>query len=101
MKHNKFNAEAEVDVVLRSRRQLNAIATALAPETLHPAGDKAEARIIVRARSLEIKLRARDSSSLRAIMSSYLRMLKATVNVCQSMLDVGRRGNSRGVAVEQ
>ena len=90
MWQHKFNAEAEVEILLRSRRQLDAIAAALVPEASHPAGEKAEARITMRGRVLKIKFRARDSASLRAVMSSYLRMLRATTNVCQSMLDQER-----------
>jgi tRNA threonylcarbamoyladenosine modification (KEOPS) complex Pcc1 subunit len=97
MKEDRFDAEAEVDVILRSRRQLLAIAAALEPETLHRAGEKAQATIMIRGRVLKIKLRARDSSSLRAIMSSYLRMVKAAANVCGSLLSLERRGAGRDI----
>jgi tRNA threonylcarbamoyladenosine modification (KEOPS) complex Pcc1 subunit len=95
MGRDRFDAEAEVDVILRSRRELHAIAAALEPETLHPAGEKAHATITVRGHVLTIKFRARDSSSLRAIMSSYLRMVKAAANVCGSLLSIERRGANR------
>ena len=86
-----------MNILLRSRKQLNAIAAALAPETLHPAGVKANARIIRRGQGLKIVFRARDSPSLRAIVSSYLRMLKATTTVCVSLLDLERRDGKREV----
>jgi tRNA threonylcarbamoyladenosine modification (KEOPS) complex Pcc1 subunit len=85
MKRIKFNAEAEVDVVLRSQRQLKAIQAALRPEAVQPTGEKAQARVTVGRRVLKIRFRARDSSSLRAIMSSYMRMLRATVSVCEAL----------------
>lgn len=97
MRGDRFDAEAEVDVILRSRRELHAIAAALAPETLHPAGEKAQATITIRGHVLMIRFRARDSSSLRAIMSSYLRMVKAAANVCGSLLSLERRGANRDV----
>jgi tRNA threonylcarbamoyladenosine modification (KEOPS) complex Pcc1 subunit len=100
MRGHRFGAEAEVDVRLRSRRQLHAIAAALGPETMHPAGEKAEASITVRGGVLTIKFRARDSSSLRAVMSSYLRMVKATANVCGSLLSLGRKDAKRSELIE-
>jgi tRNA threonylcarbamoyladenosine modification (KEOPS) complex Pcc1 subunit len=97
MRRDRFHAEAEVDVILRSGRELHAIAAALEPETLHPAGEKAQATITIRGHVLKIKFRARDSSSLRAIMSSYLRMIKAAANVCGSLLSLEGRGDNSGV----
>lgn len=94
MRRTRQSAEAEVDAVFRSRRQLNAVADALTPEALHPAGQKAHVRIMKRGRALKLKFSAQDASSLRAIMSSYLRMLKASVNVCESIFEF-ERGNSR------
>jgi len=91
-------AEAEVDVTLRSRRELNAIAAALKPETMHPAGERAQASIKVRGHVLIVKFNAQDSSALRAIMSSYLRMLKATTNVCMSLLNQEHRRTNREVS---
>ena len=88
MNRGGFNAEAEVSLQLRSRKQLNAIAAALAPEASHSAGEKAHARITLRGQRLKIVFKARDSPSLRAIMNSYLRMLKATTTVCGSLLDL-------------
>lgn len=90
MTRKGLKAEAEVDVILHSRRELNAIAAALEPETMHPAGERAQASIKVRGHVLMVKFKAQDSSALRAIMSSYLRMLKATTNVCMSLLTKNR-----------
>jgi len=97
MNRVSFNAEAEVSILLRSRKQLSAIAAALAPETSHPAGKKANAKIILRGQQLNIVFRACDSPSLRAIMNSYLRMLKATTTVCVSIFDIERGRGKREV----
>lgn len=96
MNRARFNAEAEVSFLLRSRKQVNAIAVALAPEANHPAGEKANARIMLRGNKLKIVFRARDSASLRAIMSSYLRMLRATTTVCGSLVELERRRGRQG-----
>jgi len=85
MRPSRVNATAEVAVLVRSRRRLLAIAAALTPETQHPAGEKAQAKVKVTGDKLIIKFSAHDSSTLRAIMSSYLRMLKATSNVCSAL----------------
>ena len=96
MSSAKFEAEAELSILLPSRKEVHAIAAALKPEASHPAGEKANAKIILRGRKLKIIFRARDSPSLRAIMSSYLRMLKATITVCGSLLEMDRRHGRRG-----
>jgi tRNA threonylcarbamoyladenosine modification (KEOPS) complex Pcc1 subunit len=64
---------------------MEAIAEALRPEILHPAGEKARARITKRGKVLKLQFEARDSSALRAIMTSYLRLLGAAVNVSRSL----------------
>ena len=91
MKRTKSKAEANVSVTFRSKQQMEAIAQALYPELSHPAGDKAEARLVKQGRVMRLKFVARDTSSLRAIMSSYLRMLAATLNVSASLLELERR----------
>lgn len=88
MNRSKLGAEAEISIMLRTRAQANAIAAALGPETLHPAGQKASAKIIRRGQRLNITFKARDSPSLRAVMNSYLRMLRATTAVCGSLLEL-------------
>jgi tRNA threonylcarbamoyladenosine modification (KEOPS) complex Pcc1 subunit len=70
---------------------MEAVATALSPELSHPAGQKADARLVRRGKTLKIEFEARDSSSLRAIMSSYLRMLAATINVSMSLLALEKK----------
>ena len=95
MKSVRFNAAAEVSIVLRSRKQVDAIAAALAPEASHPAGEKASARVILRGHRLKIVFRARDSPALRAVMNSYIRMLKATTTVCGSLLALERQHGKR------
>jgi len=90
LRQQKPNAEAELRVQLKSRRQIEALVAALAPETLHPAGDKAEASVRISGKVLRVTITARDSSALRAIVTSYIRMLKAVSNVFASISDVTR-----------
>ena len=81
----KDTAEARISVLFRSSQQMEAIAEALRPEILHPAGEKAQARVTKRGKRLKLQFEARDSSALRAIMTSYLRLLAAAVNVSGSL----------------
>jgi len=81
----KDTAEARISVLFRSSQQMEAIAEALRPEILHPAGEKAQARVTKRGKTLKLQFEARDSSALRAIMTSYLRLLAAAVNVSGSL----------------
>lgn len=83
-------ALATVSVIFRNVRQTRAIADALGPELFHPAGEKARARIDVRGRKLSLRFEAKDSTALRAIVSSYLRMLAASMNVSESLIQLER-----------
>jgi len=67
---------------------MRAVADALTPELSHSAGEKARASIVTRGKALSLRFEARDSTALRAIMSSYLRMLAATLNVSKSLLQL-------------
>jgi tRNA threonylcarbamoyladenosine modification (KEOPS) complex Pcc1 subunit len=73
---------------------MKAIASALEPELQHPAGEKAKARLLHRGNRLTLEFEARDSTAFRAIMSSYIRMLKAGVNVSGTLIQLER---SRGI----
>ncbi len=88
MKRIKRSAEARITARFKSRQQMEAIAEALRPEILYPAGDKANARITKRGRTLKLQFEARDSVALRAIMTSYLRLLGTAVNVSRSVLEL-------------
>jgi tRNA threonylcarbamoyladenosine modification (KEOPS) complex Pcc1 subunit len=74
-------ANARITVRFRTKRQTLAVADALRPEASHPAGKKGHATIVARGNQLSVRLEAKDSAALRAIMTSYLRMLAAIVNV--------------------
>ncbi len=87
------DARAEIRISFRSRRELLAVADALKPEILRPAGQKATVRVSVRGRSLIMHLRARDSSTLRAILSSYLRMCRASLSVFERLSQLERSTN--------
>ena len=65
----------------RSRRLANTIAKSLAPEAAHPAGSKARVSVKVDETTLEVKIVAKDVTSLRAVLNSYLRMIGASLRV--------------------
>ncbi len=78
-------AYASLRIAFRSKKQMNSIVEALKPELLHPAGNKARAKIVTRGRSLKLSFEAKDSTTLRAIFSSYLRMLRASLTTCNTL----------------
>ena len=86
----KIRAYANLRVAFRSRKQMEAIAEALRPELAHPAREKARARVTTRGRILNLSFETKDSTTLRAILSSYLRMLAASLNVCNTLLQIER-----------
>ena len=91
MTRTKDTAVARVTVLFGSRQQMEAIAEALRPEIFHPAGEKSQARVTKRGRMLKLQFTARDSSALRAIMTSYLRLLAVAVNVSKSLRQLENR----------
>jgi len=75
---------------------MHAVAEALKPETSHPAGGRAFATVVASGRELVLRFEGRDSATLRAIVSSYLRVIRASVNSCNAILEL-ERGTSRSV----
>jgi tRNA threonylcarbamoyladenosine modification (KEOPS) complex Pcc1 subunit len=83
-------AKASLKIGFQSKKELKAILDGLRPELQHPAGKKARARISMRGKSLLIYFEASNSTSLRAIFSSYLRLLAASLRVCDSLIKLER-----------
>jgi len=80
------NATARVRIILRSKKEANALLDGLRPELKHPAGEKARATISIHGKSLVLQFAANNSVALRAIMSSYLRLLGASFSVCDKLI---------------
>jgi tRNA threonylcarbamoyladenosine modification (KEOPS) complex Pcc1 subunit len=72
---------------------MNAVAEGLSPELRHPASKRARARILISGKKLNLQFEASDSAALRAIMSSYLRLLAASVNVSNALIEIERKQN--------
>lgn len=89
-----IKARAIVRVTCLTKKHANALAKALSPEVLHSAGERAMARLVVRGLVMSLHFEARDSIALRAIMSSYLRILAASLNVSESIIEVERVGST-------
>ena len=79
-------ATGKIRLTLTSSRQLSAIADSLKAELVHSAGAKARAALVVRPRILELQFEAVDSTALRAILSSHLRLLAASLNVSNALI---------------
>ncbi len=89
-RNKKSEARAKLRVRFKSTRQLIAITRALEPELAHPAGEKARARIVKHGKSMIVHFEAKDSASLRAILSSYLRVLAASFKVTSELSEFER-----------
>jgi tRNA threonylcarbamoyladenosine modification (KEOPS) complex Pcc1 subunit len=63
----------------------NSIARSLEPELAHPAGAKATVSMKTNARCIELKFYARNNTALRAIMTSYLRMIGVCMRVTEEI----------------
>jgi len=72
----------------------DSIAKSLGPELSYPAGSKAGARLKIKRNNLELTFQARDTTALRAIMNSYLRMMKACIAVTEDVLQLDRSTRS-------
>jgi tRNA threonylcarbamoyladenosine modification (KEOPS) complex Pcc1 subunit len=78
-------AHAKLSVHVRSRRLADAIARSLRPEVDHPVGSKARVAIRVDQKILELKFLAKDTTALRAVMNSYLRIISACLKVTEAI----------------
>ena len=87
-------AKAFIRIGFRSERQMRAIADGLGSEAAHPAGRKASAIIVAKRKQLILRFEGKDSNTLRAIVSSYLRMLTASLNACNALLQLERASPS-------
>jgi len=81
-------ATAKLSIKLNSRRLAASIAKSLSPETSHPAGSKSRVRVRVEQKKLELTFLARDAIALRAIMNSYLRMIRACLKVTEAIENI-------------
>jgi tRNA threonylcarbamoyladenosine modification (KEOPS) complex Pcc1 subunit len=87
-------ASARLRIAFQSKRELSAIVDSLRPELQHPAGEKARAQISTRGKSLTLRFEANNSTALRAILSSYLRLLAASLRVCDNLIKLERSSAS-------
>ena len=85
-----FVARARLLLNLKSHRMADSIAKSLEPELSHPAASKARAHMKIKRNNLELKFQARDTTALRAIMNSYLRMIKACISVTENIFQLDK-----------
>jgi tRNA threonylcarbamoyladenosine modification (KEOPS) complex Pcc1 subunit len=83
-------ASAKLLLNFRSHRMANSIAKSLEPELSHPAGSKARARMRISRNELEVRFQARDTTALRAIINSYLRMIGACIRVTETISELDK-----------
>ncbi len=67
---------------------MTAIVEAVKPELINATGQKARAELTTRGRVITLHFEANDTATLRAIMSSHLRMFTACLRVCESLVEI-------------
>lgn len=79
-------AYAEIIIKVSSKKALKSMVTALKPETRHTVSQRAEVRVyILNTNRLRVVINARDTTSLRAAINSYLRWIKAMTDVLKAL----------------
>ena len=77
-------SHAKLSIHLPSRHLANSIAKALQPE-LDQTGARASVSLRLHDKNIELKFHARDTTTLRAIMNSYIRMISACTRVAKTI----------------
>ena len=75
--------QAKITFHFSSRRLTESIAKSLHPELDGQLDARSHATLRVSGKRLELRFRARDTTSLRAILNSYLRIIGACVRVAK------------------
>ncbi len=79
------DTKAEIVIQLSSRRHAEAIYKALKPETKHSIGPRSKVEILLRGKTLEIFVFAKDLSALRAAVNSYLRWVSGSTDLIRTV----------------
>jgi len=75
------NTRAEIAIELSSRRHAEAVYKALKPETMHSIGPRSKVTILLKGKTLQIGVFAKDISALRAAVNSYLRWVSGSADL--------------------
>jgi len=76
-----MNAQAVVYIHFSSENQLKVILDALKPETKTSFTNRSKVQMTTENQSLVLEFNARDTSSLRASVNSYLRLIGVAMNL--------------------
>ncbi|MGO9644409.1 MAG: KEOPS complex subunit Pcc1 [Candidatus Bathyarchaeia archaeon] len=77
---------AKIKIRFRSSRGLKSVFNSLLPELHNSPGHRARASAKAYNRTLQLNFEAEDSTALRAIISSFLRITKASLNACDTLM---------------
>ncbi len=86
-----MRAEAVITLRFSSPRLLNVTLKALKPETRRALSPRSQVQIYGKGKNLTLIFKARDTSSLRAAVNSYLRWMLLTTTVVESVTLVDSR----------
>jgi tRNA threonylcarbamoyladenosine modification (KEOPS) complex Pcc1 subunit len=85
---------AKIKIRLRSSRELTSVVNSITPELHNALGNRAHASAKAYNRTLQLNFEAEDSHDLRAIVSSLLRITKASLNACETIITVENKRQS-------
>ena len=88
----RASARAAIHIRFRSKRQMLAISAALKPESK---GTKARTVITEKAKKLVLRFEAENSTLLRAIVGSNLRMIRAALNTSNALIEQEQTSRNR------
>lgn len=87
-KANSTQRSALISIDFPSKKLLRTMLDALTPETKRPATSRARVSIEGGGKTLTIRIRAKDTSALRATLNSYLRwvaLIKETIEALTNL----------------
>jgi len=76
-----MKAQAVIRLNFSSEKQLKVVLEALKPETISPSTRRSKVQMKREGNSLTLNFKARDTSSLRATVNSYLRQTSMLIDV--------------------
>ncbi|HXY82357.1 MAG TPA: KEOPS complex subunit Pcc1 [Candidatus Saccharimonadales bacterium] len=77
---------AKIVITLRSSRELASIVNSITPELNNPLGNRAHASAKTHHRTLQLNFEAEDPHALHAIVTSLLRITKASLDACDTII---------------
>jgi tRNA threonylcarbamoyladenosine modification (KEOPS) complex Pcc1 subunit len=80
-----MSATATVHLIFPKKEQLSAVFEALEPETRASVVSRSKVKMKIKGETLTLTFEARDTTSLRAALNSYLHWIRLTKDILETM----------------